>query len=251
MIELKDEITAVILHKNHDLRAEQLKYLLRSLPNINGAVISPVVVGDKVPERLFVKNVVVDEQNAFDAIKAAIAENPDAFKQDLIIFSDDMVVVNNCLISTVLIPLFNIIEKDKSSHAPFYARREIFTNTDNINDLLSDPNVSEPLEAIVNKALGIPESLLFPADFSKGPLMVNFLSVSPSESAVREYLKSRYFFHISDASFPAMKKYLDKILSEPSDYEKEDEKSDAPDKTADEPKGKAPKEADPDANKDK
>ena len=214
MIELKDQMTVVILHKNHHLRTNQLIYLLRSLDNIIGVNFKPVVIGDKVPENLTVDNIVTTQEHPALAISEAIKNNPDLFNQDLIIMSDDMLIINKCMISTILLPKYNEFEQGKSSHTPFYARTEMFTG-------IAPENIKScpVLETMTQKMLSIPDAMLTPVDFRVPPFLGNFVSASPDMERVKERAGNRFFFHISDDSFPALEPFLAKRFPTLGEYE--------------------------------
>jgi hypothetical protein len=221
MIELKEPITVIVLHQNHHRRAEQLIYALRSLDNIKGAELKPVIVGDKV-DGLSIDNVVTKQEHPALAIAEA-CKKLKSTTQDLIIMSDDMCIVNKCMVSTILVPKYNAVEENRPTHTPFYARKEIFM-ADDFKEML---NATQVTEIIVRRALKIPSHFCVPVDFSQAPFLANFVSDSPNIKNVRDRLSNRYFFHISDASFPAIEPIYAELFPTPCEYESK--KADNPD----------------------
>lgn len=192
----KLKFTVVILHKDHDKRSEQLRYLICSLSNIECADCTTVIVGDEPKIETGVRCFPSKAENPFDAISELFKEDEE-LPEDVLIFSDDMIIANKCPIQVLMIPRFNSIELGKSSHCPIYAKKDMFTE-------LSVPDKSIALESIINKAFGIPMNLRFPVNYKVGPLMGNFVSENPDISVVKELFHERYFIHISDKSYPAL-----------------------------------------------
>lgn len=211
--------TVVILHKDHDRRSESLNYLLRSLSNIEGSF-DVVIVGD-APKKQYNNLTVIESQaeTPFDAIAAAVKQNPDAFNQDLIIMSDDMIIANPCPTSVLIIPKRNAHNEERgdASHCPFFADKRIFTESDSMPNI---PEMKEwPLERLINKFLSIEDDFCFPVHYLAGPLLGSFVSKDPQLASVIKLFKERYFVHIRDLSFEALRPMLIKEFPNPSKYE--------------------------------
>jgi len=218
--------TVIILHKDHDRRSESLNYLLRSLANIEGSF-DVVIIGD-APKKKYANLTVIesDAETPFMAVATAVKQNPDAFNQDLIIMSDDMIIANPCPTSVLIIPKRNAHneERGEASHCPFFAEKRIFSEIDSIPDI---PEMKElPLERLINKFLSIDDKLCFPVHYLVGPLLGSFVSKDPEPARVFELFNERYFVHIRDLSFPALRPMLINKFPEPSKYEGTEEDAD-------------------------
>lgn len=231
--------TVVILHKDHDRRSESLTYLLRSLANIEGNF-DVVIIGD-VPNARYTNLTIIESQaeKPFDAIATAVKQNPDAFNQDLIIMSDDMIIANPCPTSVLIIPKRNAHNEERScaSHCPFFADKRIFAEADRM------PDISEmkewPLERQINKFLSIEDEFCFPVHYLVAPLLGSFVSKDPQADTVIKLFKERYFIHIRDLSFKALRPMLIKVFPNPSKYEGIADEQPAPATPAKKQKGDA------------
>lgn len=212
--------TILILHKSHDRREEQLAFLLKSLKNIMCPSYNVVVAGD-IPtgkaEGIDCLQVVA--ANTKEAIRAAIlaAEKEDVtISENIIVMSDDMIIANKCSIAQLAMPKRNAKEPSASSHCPFFTSKGIFEDMeDNESDGVDRTGMTA--EAYANHFLGIEPKFCFDVDWKHGPLMGNFVSETPRPDVIAELISSRYFLHIKDAAFPALRPYLEKMFPDTAD----------------------------------